>query len=139
MRHFLDKLTLARSDGTFYDAPTTDIKIMGDAYPFYTEGDGVECYVLVAEPREDWLPDYAAARIVYWIDKHYSYPLRIEQYDSEGQIISVLFSVTKDLTKANPATGLRAHGFSDTPLFCLQEADIEGAEPRIVRVLLTRS
>ena len=55
----------------------------------------------------------------------------------EGQIISVLFSVTKDLTKANPATGLRAHGFSDTPLFCLQEADIEGAEPRIVRVLLT--
>jgi chorismate mutase len=55
----------------------------------------------------------------------------------EGQIISVLFSLTKDLTKANPATGLRAYGFADTPLFCVQEADVEGAEPRIVRVLVT--
>jgi chorismate mutase len=57
----------------------------------------------------------------------------------EAQIISVLFSVTKDLTKGNPATGLRANGFADTPLFCVQEADIEGAEPRIIRVLLTYS
>jgi len=57
----------------------------------------------------------------------------------EGQIISVLFSVTKDLTKGNPATGLRSCGFADTPLFCVQEADIEGAEARIVRVLLTYS
>ena len=57
----------------------------------------------------------------------------------EQQIISILFSVTKDLTKGNPATGLRAHGFADTPLFCLQEADIEGAEPGILRVLVTYS
>jgi chorismate mutase len=57
----------------------------------------------------------------------------------EGQIVSVLFSVTKDLTKGNPATGLRSSGFADTPLFCVQEADIEGAEPGILRVLLTYS
>ncbi len=57
----------------------------------------------------------------------------------EQQIISILFSVTKDLTKGNPATGLRTHGFADTPLFCLQEADIEGAEPGILRVLVTYS
>jgi chorismate mutase len=57
----------------------------------------------------------------------------------EGRIVSVLFSVTKDLTKANPATGLRSDGFADTPLFCVQEADIEGAEPGIVRVLITYS
>jgi chorismate mutase len=55
----------------------------------------------------------------------------------EGRIVSVLFSVTKDLTKANPATGVRAQGFTATPLFCVQEADIEGAEPGIVRVLVT--
>ena len=55
----------------------------------------------------------------------------------EGQIVSIVFSVTKDLTRANPATGLRRFGFADTPLFCLQEADIEGAEPGILRVLLT--
>jgi chorismate mutase len=57
----------------------------------------------------------------------------------EEQIISILFSVTKDLTKGNPATGLRSYGFSETPLFCLQEADIEGAEPGILRVLVTYS
>ena len=57
----------------------------------------------------------------------------------EQQIISILFSVTKDLTKGNPATGLRSYGFTDTPLFCLQEADVEGAEPGILRVLLTYS
>jgi chorismate mutase len=57
----------------------------------------------------------------------------------EGKIISILFSLTKDLTKGNPATGLRAHGFADTPLFCLQEADVESAEPRMLRVLVTYS
>jgi chorismate mutase len=57
----------------------------------------------------------------------------------EQQIVSIMFSVTKDLTKANPATGLRSFGFADTPLFCVQEADIEGAEPGILRVLVTYS
>jgi chorismate mutase len=57
----------------------------------------------------------------------------------EGQIVSIIFSVTKDLTRGNPATGLRSFGFADTPLFCVQEADIEGAEPRILRVLVTYS
>ena len=98
----LGNLTLARSDGTFYDVPTTDIKIMGDAYPFYTEGDGVECYVLVAEPRKDWLPDYAASRIVYWIDKHYFYPLRIEQYGANGKLLSIQVRLAK---QENPALG----------------------------------
>ena len=55
----------------------------------------------------------------------------------EAQIVSVLFSLTKDLTNGNPATGLRSFGFAETPLFCVQEADIEGAEPRILRVLVT--
>ena len=57
----------------------------------------------------------------------------------EAQIVSILFTLTKDLTKGNPATGIRAYGFADTPLFCLQEADIAGAEPRILRVLVTYS
>ena len=57
----------------------------------------------------------------------------------ESEIINVLFSLTTDLTKGNPATGLRSAGFADTPLFCVQEADIEGALPRIIRVLVTYS
>jgi hypothetical protein len=98
----LDNLTLARSDGTFYDVSAADIKIMGDVYPFYTAEDGVECYVLVAEPREDWLPHYAASRLVYWIDKHYFYPLRIEQYGANGKLLGIQVRLAK---QENPALG----------------------------------
>jgi len=55
----------------------------------------------------------------------------------ETEIVSLIFSVTKDLSAANPASGLRTVGFSDVPLFCLQEADVEGALERVIRVLLT--
>jgi len=58
---------------------------------------------------------------------------------AENEIINVIFSLTKDLTKGNPATGIRSSGFAGTPLFCLQEADIEGALPRIIRVLVSYS
>jgi chorismate mutase len=56
---------------------------------------------------------------------------------SEDNVVSILFSVTDDLTAANPAAGLRRDGFSLTPLFCVQEARMEGKMPRIIRVLLT--
>jgi chorismate mutase len=56
---------------------------------------------------------------------------------TESEIISILFSVTRDLTKGNPASGLRSYGFTDTPLFCLQEAEIQGSPPKILRVLVT--
>jgi hypothetical protein len=95
-------LTLTRADGTSYDVDTADIKIMGDAYPFYAAKGGVECHVLVAEPRPDWLPDYAVSRIVYWLDKHYSYPLRIEQYDSQDRLLSIQVRLAK---QENPALG----------------------------------
>jgi len=52
---------------------------------------------------------------------------------AENQLVSVLFS----LTAANPATGLRRTGFSETPLFCVQEARVQGAMPRVLRVLIT--
>ena len=55
----------------------------------------------------------------------------------EEEIVSILFSLTRDLSSGNPAAGLRVHGFADTPLFCVQEAEVEGAPPRILRVLLT--
>ena len=56
---------------------------------------------------------------------------------AENQLVSVLFSLTEDLTAANPATGLRRTGFSETPLFCVQEARVQGAMPRVLRVLIT--
>jgi chorismate mutase len=56
---------------------------------------------------------------------------------TEEAIVSIVFSVTEDLTAENPAGALRRHGFSKTPLFCVQEAKVEGAMPRVIRVLLT--
>jgi monofunctional chorismate mutase len=55
------------------------------------------------------------------------------------RILSLVFSVTRDLTRLNPAGVARELGLTDTPLFCVQEADIEGALPRVIRVLITYS
>ena len=56
---------------------------------------------------------------------------------AENQIVSIMFSLTDDLTAANPAAGLRKTGFAATPLFCTQEAKIDGALSRVIRVLVT--
>jgi chorismate mutase len=56
---------------------------------------------------------------------------------AENHIVSIIFSLTQDLTALNPATGLRQVGFADTPLFCTQEAAIAGGMPRVIRALLT--
>lgn len=52
-------------------------------------------------------------------------------------IISIVFSLTPDLTRANPATAARGDGFAEVPLFCVQEANVEGQPDRIIRLLLT--
>ena len=56
---------------------------------------------------------------------------------AENQIVSIIFSLTQDLTALNPATGLRQVGFASTPLFCAQEPAIVGGMPRVIRALLT--
>ncbi|MCR4632231.1 MAG: chorismate mutase [Treponema sp.] len=57
-----------------------------------------------------------------------------------ADIISVQFSLTKDLTVLNPATALRKGDVridvSELALFCSQEAFIEGGMPYVVRVLI---
>jgi len=55
----------------------------------------------------------------------------------ESDLVSLVFSPTTDLSSANPATGLRRSGFADVPLFCVQEAAIVGAMPRVIRLLAT--
>jgi chorismate mutase len=55
----------------------------------------------------------------------------------EKDIVSLVFSVTADLRSANPAAGVRRTGFAATPLFCVQEAEVEGGMPRVIRALLT--
>lgn len=56
----------------------------------------------------------------------------------ERDIVSVVFSVTSDLTSLNPATALRRAGVAkDVPLFACAEPFIDGYLPKVIRVLVT--
>lgn len=55
----------------------------------------------------------------------------------EDDLVSVQFTVTADLTAANPATAFRRLGYERTPLFCSLEPSFEGAMQGVVRVLVT--
>jgi chorismate mutase len=49
--------------------------------------------------------------------------------------ISILFTATPDLVSEFPAYAARRLGFTDVPLVCAREIDVEGAMPRVVRML----
>lgn len=49
--------------------------------------------------------------------------------------ISVIFTATSDLVSEFPAYAARRLGFSDVPLICARELEIEGSMPRVVRML----
>ena len=53
-------------------------------------------------------------------------------------LISVIFTSTPDLRSAFPAAAARTLGIGDVPLLCAQELDVDGALPRVVRVLGAR-
>ncbi|MEU5402532.1 chorismate mutase [Streptomyces sp. NPDC005963] len=50
-------------------------------------------------------------------------------------LISVWFTATPDLHSDFPAAAARGIGIVDVPLICAQEIDVDGAMPRVVRVL----
>ena len=56
-------------------------------------------------------------------------------------IISLQFTITDDMTVLNPATALRRGDcgldITAVPLFCSQEAKIDGGMKKVVRALLT--
>lgn len=54
---------------------------------------------------------------------------------SEADLVSVLFTVTPDLTSEFPAAAARTLGWKEIPLMCAVEIAVIGALPRIVRVL----
>jgi chorismate mutase len=54
---------------------------------------------------------------------------------STDDLISVVFTSTPDLRSAFPAAAARTVGIGDVPLLCAQELDVDGALPRVVRVL----
>lgn len=50
-------------------------------------------------------------------------------------LISILFTATRDLTCVAPALAARQLGLHDVALICAQEMWVEGSLPRVVRVL----
>jgi hypothetical protein len=94
------QVVITQSDGSHQETLTKNIKLMGDDYPSYTPGGGVECYVVEARTRTDWLPEYHASHMMYWLEKHSFYPLRTETYDREGKLSRVEVRLTKMVHKA---------------------------------------
>jgi chorismate mutase len=54
---------------------------------------------------------------------------------SADDLISIWFTATPDLHCDFPAAAARKLGIVDVPLICAQELAVEGAMPRVVRIL----
>jgi chorismate mutase len=55
----------------------------------------------------------------------------------QDDIESILFSTTKDLTKAYPAIAIREMGFTNITMMCFQEMEVEGSLPMCIRMLIS--
>ncbi|HXG21846.1 MAG TPA: DUF1329 domain-containing protein [Methylomirabilota bacterium] len=98
---------LTDEKGGYIDVPASEIKLMGSDYPRYTPDGGVKCFVLEALPRPDWLNNYYVSKLLYWVDQQAFFPLRIEEYDKNGNL---MFINARTATHANPALG--DHGYA---------------------------
>ena len=93
------QVLVTQADGSYQERAPKDLKLMGDEYSHYTPDGGVRCYVVEARPRGEWLPDYHASRVLYWLETHSFYPLRTETYDREGNLSRVEVRLTKMVRK----------------------------------------
>ncbi|MGH8010391.1 MAG: DUF1329 domain-containing protein, partial [Candidatus Binatia bacterium] len=102
----LQHTVLTNEEGAYINVPVSEIKLMGKEYPDYTAEGGVPCYVVEAMPKEEWLPHYYTGKLIYWLDKRSFFPLRIEEYNREGNL---MFINTRIATRANPKLGERGY------------------------------
>ena len=54
---------------------------------------------------------------------------------ASDDLISIVFTATVDLHSEFPALAARELGIGDVPLLCAQEIDVDGAMPRVIRVM----
>lgn len=55
----------------------------------------------------------------------------------EKDLVSLIFSITRDLNAENPAAALRHGGRAlDVALFAVQEAAVQGGMPGVIRVII---
>jgi chorismate mutase len=61
----------------------------------------------------------------------------LEQNSLEsGNLVSCIFTCTRDLDAEFPAVAARRMGLSGVPLLCAHEIDVPGALERVIRVLV---
>ena len=53
-----------------------------------------------------------------------------------ADLISIWFSATPDVTSEFPALAARELGLGDVPLMCAVEMDVDGAMPRLIRLMM---
>jgi len=53
-----------------------------------------------------------------------------------GQLVSILFTSTPDITSEFPAVAARELELGDVPLMCFVEMDVVGAMQRVIRILI---
>lgn len=93
----------------FVERATADIKPMGDSYPHYRADGGVDCWVVKATVRPDWLPGYAEQTLILWLDKYSFYPLRSEKYDAKGQLMMIEVRLAEKQNAARGEFGYSAY------------------------------
>ena len=53
-----------------------------------------------------------------------------------GQLVSILFTATPDITSEFPAVAARELSLGDVPLMCFVEMNVAGALPRVIRIMV---
>lgn len=53
-----------------------------------------------------------------------------------NEIVSIVFTSTKDLTSVYPAVAARELGMTQVPLICCQEMHVENSLPMCIRILM---
>jgi hypothetical protein len=95
-------ITLNVAGQGFVERRSDSLKMMGDTFPHYRSDGGVDCWVVKATAKPDWLPDYNEKYLVMWLEKNTFYPLRIEKYGTDGRLIMV---ETRLAEQQNPTMG----------------------------------
>jgi hypothetical protein len=95
-------ITLNVAGQGFVERQSASLKMMGDSFEHYRADGGVDCWVLKATMKPDWLPDYSEKYLVFWLEKNTFFPLRIEKYGLDGRLMMVESRLGD---KQNPARG----------------------------------
>ncbi|MGE0484214.1 MAG: DUF1329 domain-containing protein [Gammaproteobacteria bacterium] len=95
-------VTLNVAGQGFVERQTSSLRPMGESFPHYRADGGVDCWVVKATAKGDWLPDYNEKYLVLWLEKHTFYPLRTEKYGNDGRLIMI---EERNAELQNPAQG----------------------------------